>query len=231
MDDKFCPRCEQSLPIDSFGFDKYRSDARQSVCKSCKKLKSPYPHIKSTPGFRHCRGKCKQVLPLDQFSATAVRCRNCQSKYDAQYINNLTPDQEEHRRQLFNDAARQRMTNLDYRTETNARNRTYVESNRRKIRKYQKSPKGAAAARAAVARRRAPDAYTTNDVLAQHERQHGKCHWCNVKVGDDYHVDHIIPVSRGGSNSKDNIVISCPHCNLSRNDKLPHEWPQGGRLL
>jgi 5-methylcytosine-specific restriction endonuclease McrA len=36
---------------------------------------------------------------------------------------------------------------------------------------------------------------------------------------------------RGGRNSPDNLVITCPVCNLKKRDKLPHEWIEGGRLL
>lgn len=80
-------------------------------------------------------------------------------------------------------------------------------------------------------RLQAEGAYTIADTQAQYERQKGRCYWCNVKVGNTYDVDHIVPLSRGGTNWPENIVIACPSCNRSRGDKLPHEWPQGGRLL
>lgn len=73
--------------------------------------------------------------------------------------------------------------------------------------------------------------FTIKDVEAQFARQKGKCYYCGSKVGDTYHVDHIVPLSRGGSNGPENIVIACPPCNLSKGNKLPHEWSQGGRLL
>jgi 5-methylcytosine-specific restriction endonuclease McrA len=30
-------------------------------------------------------------------------------------------------------------------------------------------------------------------------------------------VDHVLPVSQGGSNKRDNLVASCKRCNLSKN--------------
>jgi len=72
--------------------------------------------------------------------------------------------------------------------------------------------------------------HTEQDIQNQYERQKGKCYWCGKKL-TKYHVDHITPLTRGGSNWPDNLVLACPHCNLSRNNRLPHEWPQGGRLL
>jgi 5-methylcytosine-specific restriction endonuclease McrA len=44
-----------------------------------------------------------------------------------------------------------------------------------------------------------------------------------------YHVDHRVPLSRGDSNDISNIVLACPHCNLSKGAKLPEDF--AGRLL
>ena len=73
--------------------------------------------------------------------------------------------------------------------------------------------------------------HTREDIQIQYERQKGKCYWCGEKVDKGYHVDHVVPLSRGGSNWPDNLVIACPSCNQSKSDKLPHEWIEGGRLL
>lgn len=71
--------------------------------------------------------------------------------------------------------------------------------------------------------------FTAQDVLLQYRSQNGRCWHCGKLVGDDYHVDHLIPLARGGVNTSDNIVISCPPCNLSKQDKLTSEW--NGRLF
>lgn len=73
-------------------------------------------------------------------------------------------------------------------------------------------------------RRNAPGSHTAKDIKAQYLSQKGLCWWCGKPVKDNYHVDHINPLSRGGSNNPNNLVISCPTCNTSRQDKLPHEW-------
>ena len=73
--------------------------------------------------------------------------------------------------------------------------------------------------------------HTAADIKAQYARQRGKCFWCGVKVGKAYHVDHVVPLSRGGSNWPENLVIACATCNMQKGAKLPHEWAKGGRLL
>lgn len=37
-------------------------------------------------------------------------------------------------------------------------------------------------------------------------------------------VDHMIPLSRGGSNWPDNLAAACGHCNYSKADKTPEEY-------
>lgn len=71
--------------------------------------------------------------------------------------------------------------------------------------------------------------HTAEDIRVQHDAQRGRCWWCGCKLNGTYHVDHRIPLSRGGSNAPENLVISCPACNCSKGTKLPHEW--NGRLL
>lgn len=78
-------------------------------------------------------------------------------------------------------------------------------------------------------KRDAEGSHTVEDVRIILERQQGRCWWCQEPVGDEYHVDHRIPLARGGSDSAANLVISCPFCNQSKKDKMPHEWI--GRLL
>ena len=43
---------------------------------------------------------------------------------------------------------------------------------------------------------------------------------------DDYHIDHIIPISKGGSEwDLDNLELSCPTCNLKKGAKMNYEPP------
>lgn len=65
--------------------------------------------------------------------------------------------------------------------------------------------------------------YTKEDILHKHNGQNGRCYWCN-RVLINFHIDHYIPLSRGGVDCLENIVIACPHCNLSRGSKMPDEW-------
>lgn len=49
------------------------------------------------------------------------------------------------------------------------------------------------------------------------------CYWCG-EYTDCPVPDHYTPLARGGKNSISNLVVSCPHCNSQRQDKLPDEY-------
>jgi 5-methylcytosine-specific restriction endonuclease McrA len=66
--------------------------------------------------------------------------------------------------------------------------------------------------------------HTVTDIQAQYERQNGKCFYCGKKVGSTYHVDHVIPLARGGSNGPENLVIACPKCNLKKSAQHPMDF-------
>lgn len=66
--------------------------------------------------------------------------------------------------------------------------------------------------------------YTQKDVKRQYNRQYSECFYCGEKLNNFYHVDHVVPLSRGGTNHCGNIVIACPSCNSSKSNKYITEW-------
>ena len=42
--------------------------------------------------------------------------------------------------------------------------------------------------------------------------QKWKCVHCDTLLDYTYEIDHIIPISQGGSNDTDNLQALCPHC-------------------
>lgn len=58
-------------------------------------------------------------------------------------------------------------------------------------------------------------------------RDNYTCQYCGAH-GVSLQCDHIIPISRGGSNEKSNLTTACKTCNQSKHNKTPEEW-RGGR--
>jgi len=61
---------------------------------------------------------------------------------------------------------------------------------------------------------------TDKDIFRQLGRQNNECFWCHKKL-KSYEMDHVIPLSKGGSHSIGNIVMSCSECNRTKSDRLP----------
>ena len=54
-----------------------------------------------------------------------------------------------------------------------------------------------------------------------------KCYWCRKDLLlHEATLDHMIPISKGGSNGPDNQVLACEGCNHGRKNDLPTktEW-------
>lgn len=72
--------------------------------------------------------------------------------------------------------------------------------------------------------------YSPEDVDVQFRSQKGLCWWCSNPLDlEKFHIDHRIPLSKGGSDSIRNICCTCEACNLSKSNKMSWEWT--GRLL
>lgn len=52
-----------------------------------------------------------------------------------------------------------------------------------------------------------------------------RCAYCHVDLAiTGFHMDHVVPLSRGGAHAWDNLVLACPPCNLSKGDRLVEDW-------
>ena len=55
------------------------------------------------------------------------------------------------------------------------------------------------------------------------ERDGWTCVYCGMRSGP-LTCDHVVPVSRGGSSTFDNLVTACLACNLAKSTMTPKEW-------
>lgn len=57
--------------------------------------------------------------------------------------------------------------------------------------------------------------------------QRGKCACgCKQPLGDDYHLDHRMPLALGGTNTDDNMQLLTATCNMQKNAKHPVDFMQ-----
>lgn len=205
-----CTKCGEEFPATAEYFAKNPGGkyGLRSRCKAC------------ISAYHRERRKIPEIAErLNQYNRD-LYYRNPEQKAEYQRKKRLEdPDWQQKRREM----------QKRWRQSPNGR-----EVTRRKNQAYGQSEKGKLKFRAKTARRRAQKnasggTYTTHDVEIQYRSQKGLCWWCGKPLDNDWHIDHRIPLSRGGSNSARNIVIAHGHCNVTKHNKLPHEF--NGRLL
>lgn len=97
--------------------------------------------------------------------------------------------------------------------------REWSTRNREHVRKH----KAASEHKRRAVRRGCDEHHSPSDIEALLIAQAGLCFYCFAVLAD-YHVDHFIPLSKGGGNTLSNLRIACPLCNMSKGPKLPWEW-------
>lgn len=53
------------------------------------------------------------------------------------------------------------------------------------------------------------------------EEQSGKCLYCLKALTASYHIDHYMPLIRGGKHAPGNLQLLCPKCNRSKGGRDP----------
>lgn len=66
---------------------------------------------------------------------------------------------------------------------------------------------------------------TTEFIQALYRQE--QCCYCNKEIPrEDRTIDHIVPISRGGKHSTNNLAMCCGSCNSSKRNRLLSEWRQ-----
>jgi HNH endonuclease len=72
----------------------------------------------------------------------------------------------------------------------------------------------------------------STDLARQVEaRAAGRCEYCRMHQslqGATFHVEHVVPRSRGGASTLENLAWACPGCNLRKSDRVDVPDPDSG---
>lgn len=59
----------------------------------------------------------------------------------------------------------------------------------------------------------------------QNKISHCSCYYCGMDLTPEaVTMDHILPLSRGGSSNKGNLATACKNCNNRKKNLTPVEW-------
>jgi 5-methylcytosine-specific restriction endonuclease McrA len=54
-----------------------------------------------------------------------------------------------------------------------------------------------------------------------YDRDKGRCYMCDRRLAPGWHIEHVIPLARGGTDTLDNVRASCPRCNRRKGLQPP----------
>lgn len=182
------------------------AEVKTHICSKCG-LEHP-----ATPAFFTKAKTCSDGI--------SFTCRECNRRESRGYYAT-------HREQHAESVARNRQENpAVYRTATKNWRERNPERNRQVWDDYYATHKEYESQRSKArihARRGHPGVFTKADVQVALLMQECRCFYCDMPLSG-YHVDHYIPLAKGGTNWALNLVIACPSCNRRKKDKLPSEF-------
>lgn len=90
---------------------------------------------------------------------------------------------------------------------------------RARVAAYSQTDAGRVAKRARNMNRRAQQgSEVSGAVILEVQAEYGGiCPYCNQPIAKG-HIDHVVPISRGGTNRRSNLAYSCAPCNLSKSN-------------
>lgn len=214
---KTCTKCGETKPYSEYHVHKKTKDGFKSSCKVCRNLESS-AYRKANPEKATASWKTwkENNLELSKERARAWRLANldkAKARSAAWYLANAEKTKAR--------AAAWYLANID-RAKANA------------VAYLTKRPEVfKTAAQNRRARKLKAGGRLSKDLSSRlFALQRGKCACCGKPLGNKYHMDHIVPLVLGGSNTDDNIQLLRAQCNLQKSTKHPIDFMQErGHLL
>ena len=64
---------------------------------------------------------------------------------------------------------------------------------------------------------------------AVRERAEDRCEYCRMSQSlqaATFHLEHIMPLAKGGASTAENLALACPSCNLRKSDRISATDPE-----
>ena len=215
---KYCTTCCQTKEPDQFSKRAASKDGLSAKCKQC---------AAEYDSSRYEQRAAEAVQRVNEWrKANPEKTLAQRAKYRERYREKIA---EKNRARYAANIEAERQRSADY----HARNPEKALERGRRWKEQKPEAARARDQRRKALVRGAEGSHTGEDLKSIYAMQRGKCAVCRVDFeGTKYHVDHIWPIARGGSNDKTNLQLLCQPCNQQKGAKIPEEFMrQKGYLL
>lgn len=219
-----CCDCKQSYPLTSEYWHKNKADVTgfNRLCKECAKARARKWHSENRERNKE---SCRQWAATHQEEKRAYAIANAEhiARVKREW-NKAHP--EKVRKYWKGYAERHPEAKCKSRSKSQKNNREAARiRNRRYAKRHPQKMRVKTLNRWAMFKN-ADGHFTKQDIKNIYEEQQGRCAYCGITLHDVYEIDHVIPLSREGSNWPDNLMVACPSCNSSKGNYLLEEWQE-----
>ena len=244
---KKCTKCKEEKPFSNFGARKDRGiGARKSACKSCETIfatnrRKENPEKAAAVAAKYRAKNPEKIKALfaawyvanpekvKKNSAAWYAANSDKAKADSKAYRESNPDIVKASQKAWRLAnpERDRERKAEYyianKDRVNAYSASWVAANPEAKRIHNQNDR---------AKRRSGSGILSKGLAGKlFKLQRGKCACCGLPLGDNYHLDHITPLSRGGSNEDSNIQLLTQRCNNQKHGKDPIDFMQSRGFL
>jgi 5-methylcytosine-specific restriction endonuclease McrA len=209
---KVCCTCREDKELSCFGKNKNTKDGLSAQCQNCAKnyrethKKERRGYLSSTPGYR-TEYRAKNKDHINKLSRERY-------KDNPEPFHKQSKKSHEKNREVRLTAQREYyQDNQEY---FSIKNKLYKENNREAIllknRKRKMKIIGKNISQKQV-----------KELLSFHSNECFYCH-VNVKSGINLHLDHMIPLYKGGTHTIENLAPACNTCNLKKGKMTASEF-------
>lgn len=226
---KFCRGCGETKPREAFSKSRRATDGLQSRCKACQQRyeTANRERRRELSGSEAARQRRQRY-----YQANKEKRAEYNKRYQEENREKVAAQRKRHyvenRERLLAEARERGRRDAERKAE---RSREWREQNPERFKAACKAWSGGNPdkVRAIRYRRRARERAAKGSVEAaqlrqMYEDQDGLCAYCERELHGKFDADHMVPLSRGGSNNWDNIALACASCNSRKNTKTAEEF-------
>lgn len=204
---KQCRRCGLELPISEFHKDKSRKDGHHVYCKPCVKK-------------YHSENSADLTRKASEWNA--LHPENIKAIMARYYSNHRTEINRRVREYRKNTPLHLRKTTTNRADYKHAYYEAHKENSLRRRQEWRVNHRDRDTE--TTLKRKAKKYNTQTEFIRKYvvyERDHGICYLCGNPVDPNcWHLEHKIPLSKGGTHTYDNVAVSHPICNMRKSAKI-----------